>query len=433
MASSKESRSWQLWVLALMVPIFSAAWLNHPSYVMADFATYEFSAADESRQLDDIPLFEQQFASSDLDEFVHSPSVTALPDGGLLTVWFAGSREGAADVDIRAARYDALSGQWGAETVLVDRALTRRAIGKPIRKLGNPVVALAPDQRLWLFYVSVSVGGWAGSAINVMVSEDLGESWSKPRQLVTSPFVNISTLVRTSPVFHADGSIGLPVYHEFLGKFPEYLYLDSQGRIQDKFGIADGDNSLQPTIVPIDGKRAVALLRQAGENSHVLATVTDDAGQTWRPEWPVTPWNPNASLAAVKSHRGTLLVAQNNLVDGRFRLSLDEADASLEHWSVIAEVDASPDRHGDAIPRHLYEPMLAEKFLSSSGSARRKLVDAYMKRLDQRLCKRGLCDFQYEYPSMIRASDGRYHLVYVWNNSFIKHVAFNPAWVEAQL
>lgn len=433
MASSKETRSWQFWALALIVPIFSAAWLNHPSYAMADFATYEFSAADESLQLDDVPLFEQQFASSDLDEFVHSPSVTALPDGGLLTVWFAGTREGAADVDIRAARYDALSGQWGAETVLVDRELTRRALGKPIRKLGNPVVALAPDQRLWLFYVSVSVGGWAGSAINVMVSEDLGESWSDPRQLVTSPFVNISTLVRTSPVFHADGSIGLPVYHEFLGKFPEYLYLDAQGRIQDKFRIADGDNSLQPTIVPIDGKRAVALLRQAGENPHVLATVTDDAGQTWRPEWPVTPWNPNASLAAVKSHRGTLLVAQNNLVDGRFRLSLDEADASLENWSMIAEVDASPDRQGDAIPRHLYEPMLAEKFLTSSGGARRKLVDAYMKRLDQRLCKRDLCDFQYEYPSLIRANDGRYHLVYVWNNSFIKHVAFNPAWVEAQL
>lgn len=433
MASSKEYRSWQLWALALMVPIFSAAWLNHPSYEMADFAISDFSAIDESQQLDDIPLFEQQFASSDLDEFVHSPSVTALPDGGLLTVWFAGSREGAADVDIRAARYDKLSGQWGPETVLVDRQLTRRAVGKPIRKLGNPVVALAPDQRLWLFYVSVSVGGWAGSAINVMVSEDLGENWSKPRQLVTSPFVNISTLVRTSPVFHADGSIGLPVYHEFLGKFPEYLYLDAQGRIQDKFRIADGDNSLQPSVVPIDGKRAVALLRQAGGNAHVLATVTEDAGQTWRSEWSVTPWNPNASLSAVKSHRDTLLVAQNNLVDGRFRLSLDEADASLQEWSMIAEIDASPDREGDAIPRHLYEPMLAEKFLSSSGGARKKLVDAYMTGLDRRLCKKNLCDFQYEYPSLIRAGDGRYHLVYVWNNSFIKHVAFNPAWVEAQL
>ncbi|WP_150303014.1 sialidase family protein [Pseudomonas saliphila] len=433
MASSKEYRSWQLWALALMVPIFSAAWLNHPSYAMADFAISDFSVIDESQQLDDVPLFEQQFASSDLDEFVHSPSVTALPDGGLLTVWFAGSREGAADVDIRSARYDALSGQWGAETVLVDRELTRSAVGKPIRKLGNPVVALAPDQRLWLFYVSVSVGGWAGSAINVMVSEDLGDNWSRPRQLVTSPFVNISTLVRTSPVFHADGSIGLPVYHEFLGKFPEYLYLDTQGRIQDKFRIADGDNSLQPTVVPIDGKRAVALLRQAGENPHVLATVTEDGGQTWRSEWPVTPWNPNASLSAVKSHRGTLLVAQNNLVDGRFRLSLDEANASLEEWSMIAEIDASPDREGDAIPRHLYEPMLAERFLSSSGGVRRKLVDAYMDGLDRRLCKKDLCDFQYEYPSLIRAGDGRYHLVYVWNNSFIKHVAFNPAWVEAQL
>ncbi|WP_206323709.1 exo-alpha-sialidase, partial [Pseudomonas viridiflava] len=96
--------------------------------------------------------------------------------------------------------------------------------GKYIRKLGNPVIALAPDKRLWLFYVSVSVGGWAGSTVNAMVSSDMGANWSPPRQLVTSPFLNISTLVRAAPVFHADGSIGLPVYHEFLGKFAEYLY-----------------------------------------------------------------------------------------------------------------------------------------------------------------------------------------------------------------
>ena len=85
------------------------------------------------------------------------------------------------------------------------------------------------------------------------------------------------------------------------------------------------------------------------------------------------------------------------------------------------------------MPRHLYEPLLAAKFLDSSGTARRKLVDKYMKNLDQRLCKKDLCDFQYEYPSLIRSGDGRYHLVYVWNNSFIKHVAFNPAWVETRL
>nr|WP_231703369.1 sialidase family protein [Halopseudomonas pelagia] len=375
----------------------------------------------------------RRFVSSDLDEFVHSSSITALPGGNLMSVWFAGSREGAADVEIRGARFDSSTGEWGDEEVLATRDMTRQAVGKPIRKLGNPVIALAPDDRLWLFYVSVSLGGWAGSAINVMVSDDLGTTWSKPRQLITSPFINISTLVRSAPVFHQDGSIGLPVYHEFLGKFPEYLYMDADGRVVDKFRMADGTNSLQPTVVTLDKRRAIALLRYAGvEEGHVLATMTADAGQTWSEELPVDPWNPNSSLSAVRSHRNTLLVAQNNLADGRFRLTLDESTFSLSTWSLIGTVDESTDAEGDPIPFKEYAPLMRQQFLNASGPKRQLLLDEYLQVMEERVCRRGLCNFDYEYPYMIRSDDGRYHLVYSWNNSFIKHVSFNRAWVEAQ-
>ncbi|MGB3596724.1 MAG: exo-alpha-sialidase, partial [Pseudomonas neustonica] len=114
------------------------------------------------------PFYRSRFASSDLDEFVHASSVTSLPSGALMSVWFAGSREGAADVQIRASRYDAIAGEWGPELILATRESTSTAIQRHIRKLGNPVIALAPDDRLWLFYVSVSIGGWAGSTINAM-------------------------------------------------------------------------------------------------------------------------------------------------------------------------------------------------------------------------------------------------------------------------
>ena len=60
--------------------------------------------------------------------------------------------------------------------VLATRESTESATQKHIRKMGNPVIAMAPDNRLWLFYVSVSIGGWAGSAINAMYSDDLGEN-----------------------------------------------------------------------------------------------------------------------------------------------------------------------------------------------------------------------------------------------------------------
>ena len=198
-------------MLTAVLAVFAGAWQRAPAQPPAAFAALPTPTPSA-------PEFSAKFASSDMDDFVHSASITGLPGGDLMAAWFAGSREGAADVQIRAARFDARSGQWSAERVLATRESTQRAVGKHIRKLGNPVISLAPDQRLWLFYVSVSLGGWAGSAVNAMVSDDLGKTWSAPRQLVTSPFLNISTLVRAAPVFHADGSIGLPVYHEFLGK-----------------------------------------------------------------------------------------------------------------------------------------------------------------------------------------------------------------------
>jgi predicted neuraminidase len=189
--------------------VFFGAWRSHPAHVLAPFAEAT-PPVDASLQAPE-PLYSSRFVSSQLNDFVHSSSVTALPGGDLMAVWFAGSREGAADVQIRTARYDANTAEWGAEQVLATRESTRDGTRRYIRKLGNPVIALAPDQRLWMFYVSVSVGGWATSAINVMVSDDFGRNWSVPRQLITSPFFNISTLVRAAPVFHADGSIGLPV------------------------------------------------------------------------------------------------------------------------------------------------------------------------------------------------------------------------------
>ncbi|ROM55138.1 hypothetical protein BK648_06460 [Pseudomonas poae] len=417
-------------IICSLLAVFFAAWQSHPPHTLAPFA----QAGQSGTPATTTPHYTSRFVSSQITDFVHSSSVTALPGGDLMAVWFAGSREGAADVQVRAARFDARSGEWGAEQVVATRESTRDGTQRYIRKLGNPVIALGPDQRLWMFYVSVSVGGWATSAINVMVSDDLGANWSAPRQLVTSPFFNISTLVRAAPVFHADGSIGLPVYHEFMGKFAEYLYLSADGAVIDKFRISRGKHSLQPTIVPQDGQRAVAMLRYAGETHHrVLASRTEDAGQTWSEPYPLAPANPNSSLAAVATQDDGLLVALNDLQDGRFKLSLYGTDARLSQWRTVVELDQSPDPLGQPFAPEVYKEIIGEGFRASSGARRLPLEQRFLSNLDYRVCKPRGCEFEYEYPYFSRSPDGMYHLVYSWNNTFIKHVSFNEAWLAERL
>lgn len=409
--------------------LFAAAWFFNPANTHSSFALISPVMAVAGKVAK--PIYTSRFASSGLVDFVHSSAVTALPDGSLMTVWFAGSREGAADVQVRSARFDPKTSEWGAEQVLATRDSTQQGTRKYIRKLGNPVVALAPDNRVWLFYVSVSMGGWAGSAVNVMVSDDFGESWSAPRQLITSPFLNISTLVRSAPVFHADGSIGLPVYHEFLGKFAEYLYLSADGDVIDKYRISHGNNSLQPAVVPLDGRRGIALLRYAGDTHHrVLATRTEDAGQTWSEPYPLDPSNPNSSLAAVATPEQGLLVALNDLQEGRFRLSLYGTDAKMDDWRSLRDLDKSPDPEGAPFSPEAYKEIIGKEFRGSSGALRQPLEAQFLDNLDNRVCKSQGCEFEYEYPYFIRSPDGMYHLVYSWNNTFIKHVTFNDAWLN---
>jgi predicted neuraminidase len=417
--------------LALTV-LFTGAWLTHPAPTHSPFARTSpaLPVADDVAK----PVYTSRFASSGLVDFVHSSAVTALPDGSLMAVWFAGTREGAADVQVRSARFNVSTGEWGEEQVMATRESTQQSTRKYIRKLGNPVIALAPDNRLWLFFVSVSMGGWAGSAVNVMVSDDLGMNWSAPRQLITSPFLNISTLVRSAPVFHADGSIGLPVYHEFLGKFAEYLYLSADGEVIDKYRISHGNNSLQPAVVPLDGQRGIALLRYAGDTHHrVLASRTEDAGQTWSEPYPLDPSNPNSSLAAVATPEHGLLVALNDLQEGRFKLSLYLTDAKMDDWRLVRDLDKSPDPEGDPYSPLAYKAIIGKEFRDSSGKLRQPLEAQFLDNLDKRVCKSEGCEFEYEYPYFIRSPDGTYHLVYTWNNTFIKHVSFNDAWLSERL
>ena len=48
------------------------------------------------------------------------------------------------------------------------------------------------------------------------------------------------------------------------------------------------------------------------------------------------------------------------------------------------------------------------------------LADKFLVNLDQRVCEETGCNFEYEYPYFIKSGDGLYHLVYSWNNTFIK-------------
>ena len=363
--------------------------------------------------------------SSHPGQAVHAPSIAELKDGSLRAVWFSGSREGAGDVTIQTAVMNAATGQWGGEATLFNRQQLQRGLQRYVKKIGNPVIARAPDGSLHLWMVNVSLGGWAGSAITWSRSADDGATWSAPRRLVTSPFLNISTLVKGAPLAMADGSISLPVYHEFTTKFAEILHVSAQGQVIDKTRIPGSHASLQPVVLVASPAKAAAYMR-AGQGGKVVTSTTLDAGNTWAHASAINLPNPDSALSGVVSKAGNQWLALNPTAAGRQSLALFKANNA---GSFDAAKPLFIEGGGGSSPASLSiadHAALLSRELSAQGASRAD-TQAYVVSAARQLCGAATCTQEFSYPYLLQTRDGTMHLVYTWHRSRIKHVRLDPA------
>ena len=341
------------------------------------------------------PFYSDRFIDHDPPlAYVHCPSICTLPDGRMACAWYAGSREGARDVAIWIAHWQFVDqqavainpeGTWGPPSVRMDHQIAMDDLDRYVKKVGNSVLFTA-DDRIWLVYVTIAIGGWSGSSLNACSSTDAGKTWSRSQRLIVSPFFNVSELVRAAPVILDTGEIGLPIYHECIGMFPEMLWLRSDGdRLSAvKTRMAGGRSLLQPTVVPVDGRHALAFLRNHSAHRRMASQSSADGGQTWTPPIETDLVNADASVAAVRLSTGHLLVALNNSAHSRDNLSLALSPDGVSQWQLIATLDDQP----------------GEKFA---------------------------------YPYMIQDSQGVVQLVYSWKMKRIRHIVMNEAWLLAQI
>ena len=319
---------------------------------------------------------------------VHAASLITLNDGALRAFWFAGSREGAPDVVINSAVFDPHSGSWSAPTVIIDRIGAEKGLVRYIAKLGNPVPSRMVDGRLQLFFVTVSIGGWAGSSISTMISGDEGLTWSRPQRLITSPLLNLSTLVKSPALQFGDGRLGLPAYHEWIGRFGELLRVEA-AQVIDKRRMSSGRSAIQPVRLVSDLQTATALFRQtrsSGQAKNIPVSLTQNAGQSWQQSEDLAIANPNSALAGLTLKNGIRLLVLNNIEAGRYRLVLLMKQPQSEQWQVIQVLEDD-----EALPN------------------------------EQRK--------EFSYPYLVSADGNDVHLVYTWDRKKIRHVHFSSAWL----
>jgi len=320
---------------------------------------------------------------------VHAASLIALNDGAVRAFWFAGTREGAPDVSIYSSVFDVKSANWSAPTVVMDRISAEKGLSRYIAKLGNPVPARLPDGRLQLFFVTVSIGGWAGSSISVITSDDEGLTWSNPQRLISSPLLNLSTLVKSPSIAFADGLLGVPAYHEWIGRFGEFLRVDA-GQVIDKRRMSSGRSAIQPLVFVNDAQVANAYFRQtrsSGLPKQIPVSHTQNAGQTWQLSEDLAIANPNSAVAGLTLKSGARILVLNNIESGRYRLVLLMSDPKVGQWQTVEVLEDD-----EALP-----------------NAQRK---------------------EFSYPYLITVDGDDAHLAYTWDRKKIRHRYYSSAWLK---
>ncbi len=278
---------------------------------------------------------------------LHSSSASFYDDD-ILLLWFAGQREGAKDVGIYSTylednpRADAVDNDVGITdsdyniSKIISRENLSSGLKRYISKIGNPLVWIDDNQTIHLWVVSVSIGGWAGSSLNYLESNDFGKSWHLRKRLILSPFINISNLVKYPPIKVGDGVIILPSYHEFISKYTELIWMDMENmKPLKKTRLNKG--TIQSSIVNLDGVLKT-FSRNTDSNKKVGVSVSDDKGITWNSGF-LDLQNPNSAVHVIKLRSGELLLVGN--IDIKERKSLDlfiSNDYGLS-WQHVLKLD----------------------------------------------------------------------------------------------
>jgi predicted neuraminidase len=332
-----------------------------------------------------LPLYSERFiAASPSPRSLDTPALSELPSGDLLAVWKAARSENAS-VALMAARYDRRAEAWRQVRQVTSSRATQEELGRPVATLSNPVILTRPDGMVSLFYVT-AWWEWSTASVALKSSTDHGDTWGPSRRIVTSPVANLGTLTKMAPVLFTDGSVGVPAYQELMGVFPQLLRVSADGSVVEKVRIHRGQVALQPSIVPLNGQEAIALMRNY-ERGSVLVARTRDAGQSWSPVEAIGLPNPNSPVMGVRLRDGAILLAFNNSASSRDDLSLALSRDVGRRWTIL----------------HTFE----EGDRTTNGSR-----------------------VNFGYPYVIRASDGVIHLVYSWHHTHVKHVSFNEAWIR---
>ncbi len=247
----------------------------------------------------------------------HAPTLAQLPDGRVLAAWFGGSWEKAPDTAIWVStRTD--SG-WGPCRCVADA----RGIA-----MWNPVLFVKKDGSVFLFYkVGATIPEWKTW---VVFSEDGGETWSDPGELVEGDQTGGRGPVKNKPIYLQNGDILAPASLEGETWDAFVDISEDEGKTWRKSTLVPlrragyhiemlhrpydpsrcfGKGVIQPALWQDEDGSVHMLLRST--SSRIFRSDSVDNGRTWSTAYAISLPNNNSGLDLVRLPGGALILACN--------------------------------------------------------------------------------------------------------------------------
>ncbi len=319
---------------------------------------------------DDEPYFSSRMIFEGTKRYPssHCSTITQLPDGTMLSAWYAGAAEKAKDVAILGSKFNEKTEKWSEPLVLHDAESLSD---------GNPVLYTDPWKRVWLFYVTIMGDSWNESSIFAKTSDDSGKSWSEP-VTIRKPW---GWMTKTAPVHLGGDTILLPLYDE---RNYNSMFMTSQdrGKTWKKAGkiiTPAFQGNIQPTVVQLSDGSLLAFMRASKKDPHIWEARSKDNAITWTNAVETQFKNPDAAVFLLKLQNGHLVLVFNDSQASRAPLSVALSTDEGKSWCAQKNLEDTPG--------------------------------------------------EFSYPYAAQSSDGMIHVTYTYKRTGIKHAAFNEAWL----
>lgn len=314
-------------------------------------------------------------------QHVHGSSLVELPNGDFLVAWFQGSGERTADdVRIMGSRLKKGTKAWGEPFELADT---------PYLPDCNPVLFMAGD-KLFLVWIAVQANRWEHSILRVKTSAhfsgdgapewewqdnillkpddsfadevaarlkelpDTGAGWAEyaPRydRMIIEASQDLSKrsigwMTRIKPLILEDGTILLPLYSD--GFNLSLIARSTDGGQTWLPGLPlVGRGPIQPALLQRKDGTIVAFMRDSGDSpTRVQQSESEDGGQSWSVARKTSVPN-GASVDGVVLPDGRWVMLNNDIDDGRYRLTLHISSNEGHSWQTGQVIELDKDRAG---------------------------------------------------------------------------------------